>query len=165
MKEVVLEKNIREENTRQVKLKKMKTWKKIVIAMCILGIIGVSSLGFIFYGPFNFFRDWWITTAMTRMTHQYLATWLYNDDTISAEEKNSVYEQIKIINTNSGIEEKIESKVNETYKCNTFANIENTSVRVVVDECENSKSLANNIMRLVQEQFDSKMYISVQFED
>lgn len=88
-----------------------------------------------------------------------------NDDTISAEEKNSVYEQIKIINTNSGIEEKIESKVNETYKCNTFANIENTSVRVVVDECENSKSLANNIMRLVQEQFDSKMYISVQFED
>ena len=87
-----------------------------------------------------------------------------NDSTISAEEKNNVYEQIKTINTNSGIEEVIEEKVNTTYKCNTFADIENTSVKVVVDECENSKSLANNIMRLVQEQFDNKMYISVQFE-
>ena len=45
-----------------------------------------------------------------------------------------------------------------------IAKIENTSVKVVVDECENSKSLANNIMRLVQEQFTNKMYISVQFE-
>ena len=87
-----------------------------------------------------------------------------NDSNISAEEKNTVYEQIKIINTNSGIEESIEDKINDNYKCNTFAKIENTSVKVVVDECENSKSLANNIMRLVQEQFDNKMYISVQFE-
>lgn len=87
-----------------------------------------------------------------------------NDEDISASEKNNVYEQIKTINTNSGIEEVIEEKVNSTYKCNTFADIENTSVKVVVDECENSKSLANNIMRLVQEQFDNKMYISVQFE-
>ena len=54
--------------------------------------------------------------------------------------------------------------MNTTYKCDTFAKIENTSVKVVVDDCENSKSLANNIMRLVQEQFDNKMYISVQFE-
>ena len=87
-----------------------------------------------------------------------------NDSNISAEEKNTVYEQIKTINTNSGIEESIEDKINDNYKCNTFAKIENTSVKVVVDECENSKSLANNIMRLVQEQFDNKMYISVQFE-
>lgn len=87
-----------------------------------------------------------------------------DDSSISTEEKNSVYEQIKTINTNSGIEESIEEKVNTTYKCNTFAKIENTSVKVVVDECENSKTLANNIMRLVQEQFDNKMYISVQFE-
>lgn len=87
-----------------------------------------------------------------------------NTEGISIEEKNSVYEQIKTINTNSGIEESIESKVKENYNCSTFAKIDNTSVKVVVDECENSKSLANNIMRLVQEQFDNKMYISVQFE-
>ena len=65
-----------------------------------------------------------------------------NEEGISAEEKNSVYEQIKIINTNSGLEESIESKINTTYNCNTFTKIDNTSVKVVVDECENSKSLA-----------------------
>ena len=87
-----------------------------------------------------------------------------NDATITVDEKNSLYEQIKAINTNSGLEEVIEKKVNDTYSCNTFADIENSSVKIVVDKCENSKSLANNIMRLVQEQFDNKMYISVQFE-
>lgn len=86
------------------------------------------------------------------------------DNKTSAEEKNSVYEQIKTINTNSGMEEAIEKKINSEYNCETFAKIEDTSVKVVVDGCENSKTLANNIMRLVQGQFDNKMYISVQFE-
>ena len=86
------------------------------------------------------------------------------DTKTTAEEKNSVYEQIKTINTNSGLEETIEKKIKEQYSCETFAKIEESSVKIVVDKCENSKKLANNIMRLVQEQFDSKMYISVQFE-
>ncbi len=86
------------------------------------------------------------------------------DTATSAEEKNSVYEQIKTINTNSGIEEVIEKKIKEEYSCDVFAKIEDASVKVVVDKCENSKKLANNIMRLVQGQFENKMYISVQFE-
>ncbi len=85
-------------------------------------------------------------------------------ETATTEEKNTIYEQIKTIQTNSGIEENIEKKVNSEYNCETFAKVEDTSVKVVVDKCENSKTLANNIMRLVQEQFDDKMYISVQFE-
>lgn len=86
------------------------------------------------------------------------------DTTISTEEKNNAYEQIRTIHTNSGLEETIEKKINNDYSCEAFTKIEDTSVKVVVDKCENSKSLANNIMRLVQEQFDKKMYISVQFE-
>lgn len=86
------------------------------------------------------------------------------DTATSTEEKNSIYEQIKTIHTNSGLEETIENKIETDYQCEAFTKIEDTSVKVVVDKCENSKSLANNIMRLVQEQFDQKMYISVQFE-
>ena len=86
------------------------------------------------------------------------------DEKTSADEKNTIYEQIKTINTNSGIEETIEKKIKEAYNCETFAKIEDSSVKIVVDKCENSKKLANSIMRLVQEQFDNKMYISVQFE-
>lgn len=86
------------------------------------------------------------------------------DTTTTTEEKNNVYEQIKTIHTNSGLEETIEKKINSTYQCQSFAKIEKNSVKVVVDKCENSLTLANNIMRLVQQQFDEKMYISVQFE-
>ena len=77
---------------------------------------------------------------------------------------NSAYEEIKNINNNSGLEESIEKKIGSEYDCEAFTKIEDTSVKVVVDKCENSKTLANNIMRLVQEQFDNKMYISVKFQ-
>jgi stage III sporulation protein AH len=82
----------------------------------------------------------------------------------TTEEKNKVYEEIKTLNTNSGLEDSIEEKVKKEYNCETFAKIEDTSIKVVVDGCENSKTLANNIMRLVQEQFNEKKYISVKFE-
>ena len=85
-----------------------------------------------------------------------------NTDT-SAEDKNKAYEEIKNINNNSGLEETIEKKINSQYNCEAFAKIDNNTVKVVVDKCDNSKSLANNIMRLVQEQFSDKMFISVKF--
>ena len=86
-----------------------------------------------------------------------------SDTKTTTEEKNKVYEQIKTINENSGLEEAIEKKIKENFSCEVFAKVEDTSVKVVVDKCENSKKIANSIMRLVQEQFDHKMYISVQF--
>ena len=85
------------------------------------------------------------------------------DTKTTSEEKNKVYEQIKTINNNSGLEETLEKKIKEKFSCETFAKVEETSVKIVVDKCENSKTLANNIMRLVQEEFENKMYISVQF--
>ena len=86
------------------------------------------------------------------------------DSKTTTEEKNNTYEQIKNINNNSGIESSIETKINKEYKCEAFTKIEDTSVKVIVDKCDSSKSLANNIMRLVQEEFKEKMYISVQFK-
>ena len=86
------------------------------------------------------------------------------DVNTSTDDKNTVYEQIQTIYTNSGLEEIIENKIESTYKCQNFAKIDDASVKVVVDNCDKSVELANNIMRLVQEQFDNKMYISVQFE-
>ena len=86
-----------------------------------------------------------------------------NSDT-SAEEKNSAYEEIKRINNNSGQEESIEKKIKSQYNCEAFTKIENNTIKVVVDKCDNSKTLANNIMRLVQEEFTEKKYISVKFQ-
>lgn len=88
---------------------------------------------------------------------------LTNSD-ISVEEKNTVFEELKSINKNSSLEETIESKIKSTYSYDNFIKIDNDQVRVVIDSKEHDVTLANNIMRLVQNEFDKKMYISVEFQ-
>ena len=58
---------------------KLPTKRKIIIALCLIYIIGFSSFLFLFYGPLTGFKEFWITSAMTTKDHRYLATWLYSD--------------------------------------------------------------------------------------
>ena len=74
--------------------KKKNTLKKIFITLCVLFVLGVSSLGILLYGPYNGFRDWLITTAMTTMTHQWIAYVFYSEDTIEAVMANNKVEEI-----------------------------------------------------------------------
>ena len=62
--------------------KKMKIWQKVILVLVILGLVGGSTLAYLLYGHYPNFREWLITTAMTTMNHQYLATWFYDDGTI-----------------------------------------------------------------------------------
>jgi exopolysaccharide biosynthesis protein len=48
-----------------------------LLALLYAGV-GYTVLGML-YLPGTGFKDWLITTAMTTMNHQYLATWFYND--------------------------------------------------------------------------------------
>ena len=61
---------------------KMPLGRKIVSILCICYILGFASFLFLFYGPWSGFREFWITSAMTTMTHQYLATMFYSKDYI-----------------------------------------------------------------------------------
>lgn len=61
----------------------------IILSFC--DVIAITIL-FLLYGPYNGFRDWLVTTAMSTMHHQYLATTFYNEETI-----NEVLENNKII--------------------------------------------------------------------
>lgn len=63
--------------------------RKIVAAVCFIYIVGFTSFLFLFYGPIDSFKEFWITSAMTTMTHQYLATWLYSDEYIQKILKNN----------------------------------------------------------------------------
>mgnify|MGYP004525626371 CR=1 FL=1 len=74
------------------KRKENKLFLKIIIA---LFIIGTASGLFLFYGPISTFRSFWITSAMTSMTHQYLATWFYNDKTINEVLSNNHIIEVK----------------------------------------------------------------------
>lgn len=78
----------KKEKTPKKKSKKNKKSKgiikKILITIAVLAIIGGSTLGILLYGPYNGFRDWLITSAMTTMTHQWIAYLFYDEDTINA---------------------------------------------------------------------------------
>lgn len=76
------------------KLRKKSKLKKIFITLAVMFVIGLGGVGFLLYGPYSGFREWLVTTAMTTLSHQYLATWFYDDETIkSILDKNKVIEQ------------------------------------------------------------------------
>lgn len=80
--------------------KKWSFKKKVVTVFCTLFVLGASAFAFLFYGPWDGFRNFWITSAMTTMTHQYLATWFYSDETIQKVlANNSILEVDEISNT------------------------------------------------------------------
>lgn len=82
----------------------------------------------------------------------------------SIEDKNEAFDKMKELNKNRGEEEKIETKIKEKLNLKTFVKINGDQIRVVVDSKEHDETLANNIMRLIQEEYNNKKYISVKFQ-
>ena len=78
-----MEKNEEIKNEKTNKKSKKKILKRVLIILAILMCIGVATGLFLLYGPYAGFREWLITTAMTTKSHQYLATWFYDDETIN----------------------------------------------------------------------------------
>ena len=85
-------------------------------------------------------------------------------DTLSNEEKNNVYEELKYLNEVQGTEEKIEKKIKKEYKLDCFIKIENNNVNAVCVSDKHDSTIANNIMRLIQKEYDNKLDITVKFQ-
>lgn len=85
-------------------------------------------------------------------------------DTLSNEEKNNVYEELKYLNEVQGTEEKIEKKIKKEYNLDCFIKIENNNVNTVCVSDKHDSTIANNIMRLIQKEYDNKMDITVKFQ-
>ena len=75
------------------KSKKQKIISVVTKAVATIYILGCSSFLFLLYGPYDNFRAWLISTAMSTMNHQYLCKWFYNDKEID-----------KVINSNYIVE-------------------------------------------------------------
>ena len=101
----------KEERTKAKKKSiKVKLFKTIVVLM-ILGIVSGLTL---LYGPWNGFRDWLITTAMTTLSHQWMATIFYSDETIQTVlSNNMVVETGETTNTE---EIEIVAEIEEVYE-------------------------------------------------
>ncbi len=88
---------------------------------------------------------------------------LTNSDA-TVDDKNEAFGKIKKINENRGMEETLETLIKDSMKLNVFIKITGDQIRVVVDSKEHDLKLANDIMRLIQEKFEEKKYISVKFQ-
>ena len=86
------------------------------------------------------------------------------DETATTDAKNEAFDALKLLNQISSKEEILEEKIKTAFDLDSFIKIEGDQIRVVVDSEEHTSNLANKIMRTVQDNFDTKQYISVQFK-
>ncbi len=82
----------------------------------------------------------------------------------TVDEKNNAFEKMKELNITRGEEEALEKKIQDEFQLQAFVKIDGDQIRVVVASDEHDETLANNIMRSIQSNYDKKMYISVKFQ-
>ena len=80
-----MKKNKEKENKKEKDNTKLDNILTIILSFC--DIVAIIVL-FLLYGPYPDFRNWLVTTAMSTMNHQYLATTFYSEERI-----NKVLEQ------------------------------------------------------------------------
>jgi len=85
-------------------------------------------------------------------------------ETATSEEKNTAFEELKVLNLNIGKEEELEEKIESDFGIKSYIEINKDNIKVVINSKEHDASLANNIMRSIQSEYKEKMYITVQFE-
>lgn len=108
--------NNNENRTKRKKVKKNNIAKRILLTLLILFIIGASSLGILLYGPYNGFRDWLITSAMTTMTHQWIAYLFYDEDTINAVMESNRVDEVQEDTDTNAIVVGVQAEEEKTYE-------------------------------------------------
>lgn len=89
---------------------------------------------------------------------------LLTNEKSTTEEKNNAYEQLKYLNALQGKEETLEKKLKEKLSLDCFVKINETNIDAVCISSKHDSSLANNIMRSIQEEYTDKMSITVKFQ-
>ena len=82
----------------------------------------------------------------------------------TTDEKNNAYEELKYLSVIEGEEEKLEKIIKKEYNLNSFVKIDNNTITVVAAKKKHDVTLANNIMRSIQNEFDTRKIITVKFE-
>ncbi len=149
-------------NEKDTKKRKNKSHNGWFITFIILDVLAVASL-FILYGPFDFFRNFWITSSMTTATHKYLARTFYSEEMIQETISKNYVEMIYADTDTSAIvfsdnkdtgvyesvyEEQILKRENDNDLYKYFSievNNTNAYVTVVYDSSRVSYAVSSNI--------------------
>ncbi len=75
-----MKKNIKKKSAQEKNNKKLDNIFTIILSLC--DVVAVTIL-FLLYGPYPNFRNWLVTTAMSTMNHQYLATTFFSEEKIN----------------------------------------------------------------------------------
>ena len=86
------------------------------------------------------------------------------DQSSSTDEKNVAFEDLKVLNLNVSKEEELETKLESVFGIKSYVEINKENIRVVINSREHDSSLANKIMRCVQEEYKENVYVIIEFE-
>lgn len=86
------------------------------------------------------------------------------NEAASTEEKNTAFEELKLLNLNISKEAKLEEKIESNFGIKSYIEVNKDNIKVVINSKEHDASLANSIMRSIQEEYENKMYITIEFE-
>lgn len=86
------------------------------------------------------------------------------DETSSIEEKNDAYTSLQALNSNKGKESNIEDLILKEFNYKSFVKIKNDQINITIANNEHNAEIANNIIKKVQELYDTRMYITVKFQ-
>ena len=80
--EIDVSNDLVKEKQKHKKRKQKKNSKGWVVTFAILDALAIICL-FLMYGPISYFRNLWVTSAMTTMSHKYLAYVFFNQNQIN----------------------------------------------------------------------------------
>lgn len=86
------------------------------------------------------------------------------NEKLTTKEKNNIYEQLKYLNEVQGKEESFEKQIKKEYNLDCFTKIDNNDISVICISNKHDPTLANNIMRLIQQKYEEKKNITVKFQ-
>ncbi len=115
-------------------MKKKEKKSKFNIVLIVIDVFTLICF-FIAYGPFSFFRDFLVTTAMTTMTHKYFAYVLYSEDMVE-----------KILENNRVIETEDPT---DTSKINIQPIVDNGTYESIYEEQVLKKDEGNDLYKIV----------------
>lgn len=99
-----------------------------------------------------------ISTVMSELQDKIVSS----DST--TEVKNTAFEELQVLNLAKGKETYLEDKILENYNINSYVEINNDNISVTLSSKDNNATIANNIMRSVQEEFEDKKNIVIKFD-
>lgn len=82
----------------------------------------------------------------------------------TTEEKNIAFDELQVLNLAKGKETYLEDKILNNFKINSYVEINNDNIKVTLSSSNHNSSIANDIMRSIQEEFKEKKIITIKFE-